>query len=100
MPERRVRVAAVADDNEVHISVVDSGPGVPVELRARIMEPFFTTKEIGKGTGLGLSVSKGIAEAHGGRLVHDDAAAETRFVLTLRRADAPVIEPPGTSASA
>ena len=100
MPERRVRVAAVADDNEVHISVADNGPGVPAELRARIMEPFFTTKEIGKGTGLGLSVSKGIAEAHGGRLVHDDAAAETRFVLTLRRADAPVIEPPGTSASA
>ena len=99
MPERRVRVAAVADDNEVHISVADNGPGVPAELRARIMEPFFTTKEIGKGTGLGLSVSKGIAEAHGGRLVHDDAAAETRFVLTLRRADAPVIEPPGTSAS-
>ena len=37
----------------------------------RIMEPFFTTKELGKGTGLGLSVSKGIAEAHGGRLAHD-----------------------------
>ena len=49
------------------------------------MEPFFTTKAIGKGTGLGLSVSKGIAEANGGRLVYDPTSADTRFVLTLRR---------------
>jgi signal transduction histidine kinase len=50
------------------------------------MEPYFTTKGIGKGTGLGLSVSKGIAEAHGGSLVYDSRALETRFVLTLPRA--------------
>ena len=71
---------------------------MPRELRARIMEPFFTTKEIGKGTGLGLSVSKGIAEAHGGRLAHDDAATETRFVLTLRRVPAPAAAPQASSA--
>jgi signal transduction histidine kinase len=99
-PQRRVRIVAEGDARDVRISVTDSGPGVPQELRARIMEPFFTTKEIGKGTGLGLSVSKGIAEAHGGRLVHDASAAETRFVLTLRRAQAPVVEPPATKASA
>ena len=67
-PRRRVRITAEGDEREVRIAVSDSGPGVPRDLRARIMEPFFTTKEIGKGTGLGLSVSKGIAEAHGGRL--------------------------------
>ena len=100
IPERRVRIAAEADAQEVHISVTDNGPGIPPALRTRIMEPFFTTKEIGKGTGLGLSVSKGIAEAHGGRLAHDVDAAETRFVLTLRRAQAPVIEPPAAKASA
>jgi len=99
-PQRRVRILADADDREVRIAVTDSGAGVPQELRGRIMEPFFTTKEIGKGTGLGLSVSKGIAEAHGGRLVHDAGAVETRFVLTLRRAQAPVVEPPATKASA
>jgi signal transduction histidine kinase len=97
--QRRVRIAAEADAHEVRIAVTDSGPGVPQALQARIMEPFFTTKEIGKGTGLGLSVSKGIAEAHGGRLVHDAAATETRFVLTLRRGQAPVVEPPATEAS-
>ena len=97
-PQRRVRIAAEADEREVRLSVSDSGPGVPRELRTRIMEPFFTTKEIGKGTGLGLSVSKGIAETHGGRLAHDDASAETRFVLTLRRVPAPAAEPKANSA--
>ena len=67
------------------ISVSDSGPGIPPDLHARIMEPFFTTKELGKGTGLGLSVSKGIAEAHGGQLIYDGTSRHTRFVLTLKR---------------
>ncbi len=96
---RQVRIDADADAREVRIAVSDSGPGVPRELRARIMEPFFTTKEIGKGTGLGLSVSKGIAEAHGGRLAYDPDGDETRFVLTLPRAPAPIAEPTGDSAS-
>jgi C4-dicarboxylate-specific signal transduction histidine kinase len=90
---RRVAIAVEADEREVRIAVSDSGPGIPPALRARIMEPFFTTKEIGKGTGLGLSVSKGIAEAHGGRLTYDPEAAETRFVLALRRAPAPAVAP-------
>ena len=90
--QRRVRVMAEGDEGEVRIAVSDSGPGIPRDLHGRIMEPFFTTKELGKGTGLGLSVSKGIAEAHGGRLVFDASAVETRFVLTLRRAPAPASE--------
>jgi signal transduction histidine kinase len=84
-PTRWVRVSAAPARDEVSITVTDSGPGVPEPLRPRIMEPFFTTKEIGKGTGLGLSVSKGIAEAHGGRLAYDSTGPHTRFVLTLRR---------------
>jgi len=99
-PLRRVRVSVEADEREVRIAVRDSGPGIPRELRARIMEPFFTTKEIGKGTGLGLSVSKGIAEAHGGQLAYEPAGTETRFVLTLRRAPAPAAHPPADTTDA
>jgi signal transduction histidine kinase len=85
-PNPWVRVVTEADEAEVRIAVVDSGPGIAREHIDRIMEPFFTTKPIGKGTGLGLSVSKGIAEANGGRLAYDPtASAETRFLLTLRR---------------
>jgi C4-dicarboxylate-specific signal transduction histidine kinase len=83
---RRVRITVAASNGEVQIAVVDSGPGIRPELSARIMEPFFTTKEIGRGTGLGLSLSKGIAETHGGRLELDLQSPETRFVLTLKRA--------------
>jgi len=83
---RWVQIDAGAHEGEVQIAVTDSGPGVPVEIRNRIMEPFFTTKGIGKGTGLGLSVSKGLAEGHGGTLEYDTGAPVTRFVLTLRRA--------------
>jgi signal transduction histidine kinase len=67
----------------VAFSVLDSGPGVPEKLRSRIMEPFFTTKEVGKGTGLGLSLSRTIAEEHGGKLELAEEAGHTCFVLTL-----------------
>lgn len=67
----------------VVLAVTDSGPGVPPEVRPRIMEPFFTTKSIGKGTGLGLSLSRGIAEAHGGRLEFRDGPGPTCFQLIL-----------------
>jgi signal transduction histidine kinase len=84
-PTRWVRISTEADDREVRIAVTDSGPGIPRELESRIMTPFFTTKDVGKGTGLGLSVSKGLAEAHKGRLIYDPHSANTRFVLTLIR---------------
>jgi PAS domain S-box-containing protein len=81
--ERWVRVDVTGRDDTVSISVADSGPGIPAELRARIGEPFFTTKEVGKGTGLGLSLSKTIAEEHGGSIEHDVENGHTRFSLVL-----------------
>ena len=50
----------------VVIQVADTGSGIPPEIRDRIYEPFFTTKEIGKGTGLGLSTTLAIIKSHGG----------------------------------
>ena len=53
---------------KVHISIADTGPGIPKEVLSNIFDPFFTTKEAGKGTGLGLSVAYRIVQNHGGRL--------------------------------
>ena len=69
--------------NEVEISVVDSGPGIPADLHEKIMQPFFTTKDFGKGTGLGLSISYGIIESHGGRLFIDSTSPNTKFTIIL-----------------
>jgi len=72
-------------DGMISISVSDSGEGIDPSLRDKIMNPFFTTKPIGVGTGLGLSVSKGLVEAHGGRLYLDSEVKNTRFVIELPR---------------
>jgi signal transduction histidine kinase len=93
-PQPWVHISVDELGEQVQIAVTDSGCGIPSELAARIMEPFFTTKAIGRGTGLGLSVSKGIAEAHGGRLELDPLSARTRFVLTLRRTAPAGVKPP------
>ena len=81
--ERWVKVDVTQSDDSVVVSVTDSGPGIPPELRSRIMEPFFTTKPVGHGTGLGLSLSKTIAEEHGGRLEYSETEGHTRFSLLL-----------------
>lgn len=81
--EKWVAVDVSTRDDSVVVSVTDSGPGVPPPIRARIMEPFFTTKPVGKGTGLGLSLSRSIAAGHGGELTLGEQNGHTRFSLTL-----------------
>ena len=65
----RIRMAAHDGGGTVVIEVHDAGPGVPEDLRARIVEPFFTTKP--SGTGLGLLSVRACALDHGGRLEVD-----------------------------
>lgn len=64
----KIFVTTKAIDNEVLVSIQDTGSGIPDNIKNKIFDPFFTTKEVGKGTGLGLSVTYGIIKDHGGRI--------------------------------
>jgi len=63
-----VEIETRVEGEHVQFCVMDSGPGIPEDIRAKVFEPFFTTKEEGKGTGLGLSVSYGIIQDHSGEI--------------------------------
>ena len=71
----------------VEIRIRDNGTGIPDEVRAKMFNPFFTTKPAGEGTGLGLSLSHDIVvKQHGGGLdVETEPDAFTEFVITLPR---------------
>jgi C4-dicarboxylate-specific signal transduction histidine kinase len=74
---------AVGGAAAVHIDVLDGGPGVSPQDRARLMQTFFTTKPKGAGMGIALSVSRSIAKDHGGSLELLDSDGPTCFRLTL-----------------
>jgi signal transduction histidine kinase/CheY-like chemotaxis protein len=83
---RQVTLATRYDPgrSSVILRVVDSGPGIPPELRARIFEPFFTTKPVGEGTGLGLSLCHGIIDGHGGSITVDGEPGQGAvFIIRL-----------------
>jgi signal transduction histidine kinase len=76
--------AGRADDgrDEAVITIADSGPGISAELRHRIFNPFFTTRD--KGTGLGLAIVHQLVEAHGGSITAGaDPAGGAEFTLCL-----------------
>ena len=82
VPQALVIRAAITDGGMVEVSVADTGPGLPDEVRQRLFQPFVTTKATGMG--VGLSICRSIVEAHGGRMwVEDVMGGGTRFVFTL-----------------
>lgn len=79
-----VSVETSADSESVHISISDTGCGIPPDTLTKIFDPFFTTKPVGEGTGLGLSISFGIVEKHGGRIeVESSPGLGTSFTVSL-----------------
>ncbi len=75
-------LADVSPGDYVQLSVSDTGLGMDSEIRERVFEPFFTTREVGEGTGLGLSMVYGIVKNHGGHLqCASDPGRGTTFTL-------------------
>lgn len=69
---RRVTVRSYGAHGRAVLEVEDTGPGVPLESRDRIFEPFYTEKEVGRGTGLGLYICRELAEQHGAELTLEE----------------------------
>jgi C4-dicarboxylate-specific signal transduction histidine kinase len=78
-----IKIKCIDHPDKYEIRLIDSGEGVPLSIRSKLFQPFFTTKDIGIGTGLGLSTSKGIIEEHMGHLVYVEDAVNTTFTITL-----------------
>jgi two-component system NtrC family sensor kinase len=81
----KVTILTKTNDNQIVIQVQDNGTGIPDSIKAKIFQPFFTTKPTGEGTGLGLSLAYDIVtKGHGGTLeVESMEGAGTTFAVKL-----------------
>ena len=84
--DKRIKIYFLDIGERLSIVVEDNGHGVPMEFREKIMNPFFTTKDIGKGTGLGLFISYGLIESNRGKLSFEQSEGSTRFIISLLKA--------------
>jgi two-component system, NtrC family, sensor kinase len=81
---RNLQVTTALQEDKLKISFSDNGIGIPDKVLGNIMDPFFTTKEVGKGTGLGLSISLGIIHNHNGSLqVFSKEGQGAEFIIYL-----------------
>ncbi|WP_207791124.1 response regulator [Allosphingosinicella flava] len=84
----------LAAGDYVRVSVTDTGTGIAPDLLERVLEPFFTTKEIGKGSGLGLSMVYGFAKQSGGAIhIESEIGMGTTVAILLPRSELKAVEP-------
>jgi len=83
--EPEFRIATLREGNSVVIEIEDNGPGMDETVKARIFEPFYTTKSVGAGTGLGLYISYFIiVENHKGSITVESVPGKgTNFIIRL-----------------
>lgn len=82
-PEGRVVIEIVVAERVLHLRVTDDGAGMTDEVRSRIFEPFFSTKE--NGTGMGMSIVHSFVTLHGGRIDVETSASGTTIDVALPR---------------
>ena len=77
-------ITAYADNHKVYISFKDNGTGIPDDVKAKVFEPFFSTKDADKGVGLGMSIAFEIIREHNGNiLLHTEYGTGSEFVVSL-----------------
>ena len=82
--KKELVVQAMMEENFLHLSVSDTGSGIPEEIRPKIFDSFYTTKPKGEGTGLGLSIVKNIVVEHSGELLLDSVVGKgSTFTIKL-----------------
>ncbi|KLU07421.1 two-component signal transduction [Rhodopirellula islandica] len=83
--EGKIRVNSVQNDNQVEIRVSDNGTGMSADVRSKVFNQFFTTKEVGKGTGMGLSLTYNIVSSKHNGTVHVESEPNvgSSFIVTL-----------------
>lgn len=74
--EGTIGIRSWAEDEYVHVSISDTGPGITEDVQKRMFDPFFTTKAIGVGTGLGLSIAFEIINKHNGSIEVDSSIGQ------------------------
>jgi len=79
----KLTVRTISKNGKVSIEIEDNGPGIPDEIKDKIMQPFFTTKKGTQGTGLGLSITNDIIKAHGGNLELSSSPGGTNFTIII-----------------
>jgi signal transduction histidine kinase len=80
----KLTVTTALQKDKVILSIGDNGGGIPLEIRDKILQPFFTTKKGTDGTGLGLSITNDIIKAHGGEIkVETKDKSGTKFLIIL-----------------
>ncbi len=83
----RVEVSANRERDRVVVRVVDNGPGIPADVRARMFEPFYTTKPVGQGTGLGLDIVRRLLVHNNADIEVDSTPGRTEFRVSVPVAD-------------
>ncbi|MGF1669887.1 MAG: sensor histidine kinase [Balneolaceae bacterium] len=79
----KLTVRTQTRNGTITIEIEDNGPGIPDEIKDKILQPFFTTKKGTQGTGLGLSITNDIIKAHGGSLELISQPGQTTFTIKL-----------------
>ncbi|NVK50838.1 MAG: GHKL domain-containing protein, partial [Cyclobacteriaceae bacterium] len=80
----KLTIKSTMKKGQVLLSIGDNGPGIPDEIKDKILQPFFTTKKGTEGTGLGLSITHDIIKAHGGELnINTEIGKGTAFLIQL-----------------